>query len=183
MKKVLAVVGSPRHGGNTDLLVDSFVEGARAGGAATEKVFLADLSIAPCDGCRACATTHECCIDDDMTPLYGKLESSDAWVLGTPVYFWGPTAQFKAFLDRWEVYDDEERLRVKGKEVVLISPFGDDDPHTAHGIIFMLEKTAAWLRLSFRHQILVTALDKGEVANNPTALKQAYDLGKALAAG
>ena len=50
-KRVLGIVGSPRRGGNTDILVDEVLAGAEEVGALTGKVILSDLEIAPCRAC------------------------------------------------------------------------------------------------------------------------------------
>jgi len=129
--RILAVVGSPRKGGNTDLLMDAFIEGAREVGAEVEKVYLVDLDIAPCDACDVCRATGNCAHDDDMIELYDKLLASDVWALGTPVYWWGPSAIMKAFIDRWYFFTSD-RSRFEGKVGVLISPFATDGPYAGY---------------------------------------------------
>jgi multimeric flavodoxin WrbA len=178
--KVLAVVGSPRKRGNTDLLVDAVIQGAAENGAEVEKVFLADLDVKPCDGCDACRKSARCVVRDDMIPLYDKLYASDAWVLGTPVYWWGPSAQLKAFVDRWYAFSNDTG-RVSGKHAALVAAFEDSDPTTARHIVGMLKDSLDYLRIDFVDQVLVTAKDRGEVAKNQAALDRAYALGKRLA--
>ena len=98
---VLGLVGSPRRGGNTHILVDEILRGAQDAGAEVEKSDLTQLEIAPCRACDVCRRTGKCVHEDDFPPLYERMKSSDIWVFGSPIYWWGPTAQFKAFLDRW----------------------------------------------------------------------------------
>ena len=179
--RVLAVVGSPRKRGNTDLLVDAFLEGAREAGAVVEKVYLTDLKIRGCDACDVCRTSGECVIDDDMGPLYGKLLDSDVWLLGTPVYWWGPSSQTKAFIDRWYAFSDDERRRLKGKRAVLLSPFEDSDPGTPRHLVGMLAEAFNYLNMQFVGQVLVTAGALGEVARNQAALEEARTLGRKIA--
>ena len=179
--KVLAVVGSPRKRGNTDLLIDALLEGAKEAGAEVEKVYLADLHILPCDGCDVCRVSGQCVHQDDMIPLYEKLFRSDVWVLGTPIYWWGPSAQLKAFIDRWYLFGNGERWRVRGKRAALVIPFADSDPGTARHVVGMLADSFDYLGMDFVGQILVTAGDLGEVAKNPAALEQAHNLGRRLA--
>ena len=100
-KRALGIVGSPRRGGNTETLVDAVLAGAAEAGAQVEKVILDELDVRPCRACNACRKTGACVQQDDMAGLLEQMQRSDVWVLGTPVYWWGPTAQFKAFLDRW----------------------------------------------------------------------------------
>ncbi len=98
--QVLGIVGSPRRGGNTEILVDKVLAGAEEAGALIEKVILNELNIKPCQACNTCYKTGQCKQDDDMLDLLDKMEQTQLWVLGTPIYWWGPTAQFKIFLDR-----------------------------------------------------------------------------------
>ncbi len=97
---LLCLAGSPRKGGNSDLLLDAFASGAVEAGVGIEKVCIADLDISPCMGCGGCAKTGKCVIDDDMTRLYPKLLSSSSILVSTPVYFMGPSAQLKVVIDR-----------------------------------------------------------------------------------
>jgi multimeric flavodoxin WrbA len=97
--------------------------GAQEAGAQVEKILLRDLDITPCLACDACQRTGACVQEDDMADLLAKMQASPVWVLGTPVYWWGPTAQFKAFLDRW--YGSEREAIFPGKRVILTIPFED----------------------------------------------------------
>jgi len=100
MKKVLGIVGSPRKGGNTHILVSEILKGAREAGARTELLPLGKLKIEECDGCHTCWETEVCWINDGMKGIYKKLMESDCIVLATPMYWFGPTVPMKAFIDR-----------------------------------------------------------------------------------
>ncbi|NIN64209.1 MAG: flavodoxin family protein, partial [Anaerolineae bacterium] len=84
--RMLGFVGSPRRGGNTDILVDEVLRGAEEAGALVEKVTLTKLDIAPCRACDTCRKTGQCAQRDDMPALLEKMYHSQAWVLGTPIY-------------------------------------------------------------------------------------------------
>ena len=163
------------------MLVDALLEGAREKGARTEKVYLADLEIAPCDACRACRTTGDCAHDDDMTALYDRLFEADVWVLGTPVYWWGPCARTKLFIDRWYRFSGDGRWRVRGKKAVLVSAFADEEPETPRHLVGMLADSFAYLGMDFVGQVLVRAGDAGEVCGNRAAIEQARDMGRRVA--
>ena len=111
--KVLGIVCSPRKGGNTEILVEEALAGARETGARTEIVLAADKNIAPCDGCASCRKTGVCRIKDDMQPIYQQLEIADAVLFGTPVYFHNVSAQAKAIMDRTYLFLGDKRLRGK----------------------------------------------------------------------
>ena len=110
---VLGIVGSPRQGGNTEILMEEALAATREAGARTEIVLLFDKSIAPCDGCDSCVKTGDCKIQDDMQPIFKKMEAADAIILGSPVYMGGVTAQLKALIDRTYSFIGDRRLRGK----------------------------------------------------------------------
>lgn len=99
-KKVLVISSSPRKGGNSDLLCDQFLAGAKAVGHEAEKVFLRDCKINYCLGCGVCNSTHKCVQKDDMAALLDKMVRADVIVLATPVYFYSMDGQLKTFIDR-----------------------------------------------------------------------------------
>ena len=99
-KKILIISSSPRKGGNSDLLCDEFMKGARGAGHDVEKVRLAEKRIGYCRGCGVCHDTHACLQKDDMEELLDKLLEADVIVLATPVYFYTLCGQMKTFIDR-----------------------------------------------------------------------------------
>ncbi|MFC1942311.1 flavodoxin family protein [Chloroflexota bacterium] len=117
--KVLGIVGSPRKGGNTEILVEEVLASAREAGAETEIFLVADKTINGCDGCGSCFKTGMCKIKDDMQQLYPRMEAADAIILGSPVYFHDVTAQAKAIIDRTFVYLADNILKGKVASQVL----------------------------------------------------------------
>ncbi len=98
--KILAIYGSPRRGGNTDVLLDEFVRGAKSAGAAVMRKYLRDMDFIPCIECGVCYSTGVCIYDDDYQELYGLLDEVDAMIISSPIFFYGVTAIVKAFIDR-----------------------------------------------------------------------------------
>jgi multimeric flavodoxin WrbA len=98
--KILAVSGSPRKQGNTEILLNEALDGAKADGAEVELYRISGKNIQPCDGCWTCMKEGQCHIKDDMQELYEKLLAADGIILGTPIYFYAMTAQTKTFIDR-----------------------------------------------------------------------------------
>jgi multimeric flavodoxin WrbA len=113
---VLGIAGSPRRGGNSETILDEVLRGATESGATTTKVVLAEKDIKPCKACDACARSRICIQKDDMAAIVEKMEESKVWVLATPVYWWGPTAQMKAWIDRWYSLP---RDIFKGRRIIL----------------------------------------------------------------
>ena len=98
--KVLGIVGSPRKGGNTELLVSEALTAAAEGGLESELIRLRDYDIRGCDGCQACRTLKHCAIKDDFQPVFEKMLAADAIIVGSPVYFSSPTPEILALLHR-----------------------------------------------------------------------------------
>jgi NAD(P)H-dependent FMN reductase len=176
-KRVLGIVGSPRRDGNTGILVDEVLAGAAEAGALTEKVVLSKLDIGPCRACDTCGKTGKCVQQDDMHALLEQMEQSDVWVLGTPVYYWGPTAQFKAFVDRW--YGTGKVVTFAGKRVILTIPLGSSDPYDARHTVGMLEDALVWQKSELLATILAPgAFERGTVRDYPDVLAAARQAGR-----
>lgn len=178
--RVLALVGSPRRGGNTDILVDEILKGAREAGAQVEKVMLGDLTIGPCKACNACREVGKCIQSDDMESLFDKMKASQVWVLGTPVYWWGPSAQLKAFVDRWfsKGVGPERKLTFEGKRVILAVPMGDTDPAVGRHVVGMFTDALEFVKARLVDSILATdAYDAGDVRKNAGVLEKARRAG------
>jgi NAD(P)H-dependent FMN reductase len=98
--KLVGIYGSPRKAGNTDLMLDAFLEGAEARGAEISHLFVRNLDIRGCLGCGHCDKAGECIQKDDMRQVYPLLEESQRIVVASPIYFYGITAQLKLVVDR-----------------------------------------------------------------------------------
>ncbi len=184
MKRVLGIVGSPRRNGNTHLLVSRLLEGAVSGGAEAESIFLNDLHIRECDGCHACWAGRDCSKRDDMNAIFERIASSDALVFGTPVYWYGPTALMKAFIDRFVYFNcPENRVKIKGKEAAIVVPFEETNLKTAQPVVELFELSLRYLEMTFEEKLLAPGVTiKGEVKEKPAFLEQAFEMGKRLAA-
>ena len=99
--KVLALCGSMRKNGNTSILTDEFIRGAREAGHEAEKVSLRELTFGDCLGCRACHKNGGACVQkDDMAEVLEKMKSADVIILASPMYYFTWTGLMKRFLDR-----------------------------------------------------------------------------------
>lgn len=99
-KKILVLAGSPRKGGNSDLLCDAFIQGAGEAGHKAEKIYLRDLDIHPCLACYGCRGKGKCVMPDSMEALLDKMVEADVIMLATPVYFYSMDGQMKTMIDR-----------------------------------------------------------------------------------
>ena len=100
-KNVLVLSASPRKGGNSDLLCDQFLRGAREAGHQVEKIFLRDKQINHCIACGACqGNGGQCSQHDDMPAILEQMIQADVLVMATPVYFYTMNGQMKTLIDR-----------------------------------------------------------------------------------
>jgi multimeric flavodoxin WrbA len=171
---VLGIVGSPRRGGNTETLVDEVLRGAEEAGGKTEKVILNEVEINPCQACDKCHREGGCVHDDDMEAIVETMKESEIWVLGTPVYWWGPTAQMKAFIDRWYGLD---RAVFRGRGAILVVPSGGGAIY-ARQTVEMLESIIPYLRMEHVRTIQAPGSSgRGSVRSDLRTMKAAWTVG------
>ncbi len=178
MKKVLIISGSPRKGGNSDMLCDQFMKGAISAGHTVEKIRLAEKKIGFCLGCGACNQTHRCIQKDDMTELLDKMVMADVIVLATPVYFYTMNGQMKTFIDRCVPRYTE----ISHKDFYFIVAAADADKDMMRKTIDSFRGfTADCLDDAREKGIIygVGAWQKGEIADS-SAMTEAYDMGRAV---
>ena len=176
-------MGSPRKNGNTDVLVSRILDGARDNGANTEKIVLDDLKILECNGCHACwKGKHICSKYDDMNDLYPKIIDSDAIVFGTPVYWFGPTAIMKCFMDRFVYFNcPVNRKKIRNKVAVIAVPFEDTTHETAELVVDFFARSFEYLEMRMVDKILVPGVTKrGEVRKLNQIMNRCYKLGQRL---
>ncbi len=174
--RVFGAVGSPRRGGNTETLVDEVLAGAKEAGASIEKVILNELNIKPCQACNSCYKTGLCVQDDDMAELEEKMQQSQIWVLSTPIYWWGPTSQFKSFLDRWYGL---RKVKYKGKRVILVIALGGGNEKYARHTVGMLTDVLDYLKMELFATVIATGVNRyGAVRKKSNILEKAHNTGR-----
>jgi multimeric flavodoxin WrbA len=97
---VLGVSGSPRRGGNTEILLDEALAAAGAAGAETKKIVLPGLKYSSCMACGACENTGICIQKDDMQEIYEMIGAADAMIFSSPIYFYAVSGWSKCAIDR-----------------------------------------------------------------------------------
>ena len=181
---ILIFNGSPRKRGNTDLLLEKIEEGIQQCGYQAEHINLAQLAIHPCTGCGHCASAGQCIFNDDMTQLYLKIEAANRIVIGSPIYFYGVTAQAKAFIDRCQVLWSRKYLLGEIKpERAFLRGYMVSVAATAGGKIFegaRLTVRYAFDAMDFTYsgELLVQGVDaKGAVLAKKEKMEEALQLG------
>ena len=176
--RVLGLVGSPRKGGNTDLLVSRILDGASESNHFTEKVYLYALDIAPCVDCRSCKKgKFNCIINDDMQRLYQKLEGVDVIVFGTPLYWYGPTGKMKLMMDRLRPFIASKKM--KNKKALVVVPSEEGESACCY-LVGMFELSFEYLGVKLMAKMLTKAYEKAEVIKQSETMNRAFELGKTL---
>ena len=184
--KVLGIMGSPRIRGNTDLLLDELLKGARNHGAQGEKIIVDKLKISPCREYYGCLRDGDCVIRDDMDDIYPKLLDSDAVIVASPIFFYGLTAQLKALIDRCQAlwarkYILKQDLPGSDRKGVFIAVGATRGKKLFDGAILTVKYFFEAIGVKYVDELLVTGVDKrGEIEEHPTALSDAFELGKRL---
>ncbi len=178
--KILALIGSPRTGGNTDILVKEILRGAKSKGYLVERLDLYDYEILPCLDCRRCKRSesgYTCALMDGMKEIYPMLENSDCIIFGTPIYWYGPTAKMKLLIDRLRPFIANGKL--KGKKGAVVVP-SEEGSECCGPLMEMFRMSFDYLGMEMAGSILAKAYERGEILERPEELKRAYDLGKSL---
>lgn len=170
-KKVLGILGSPCTDGNTAVLLDAVLEGAREAGAYVERIDIGDLEIFPCDGCRECDATGVCVLkEDDMPDIFKKIREVDALVLASPIFFMGVSAQLKAMIDRCQCFWIErfvlKRRRYGGKshpKGLFASAAGSPKPEVFEPAIHCIKALFIALDYSYAGEILLGHTDASDI--------------------
>ncbi|EOD01341.1 flavodoxin family protein [Caldisalinibacter kiritimatiensis] len=104
MKKILAIMGSPRKNKNTDILLQKVIEGIKIKDVEVNKIDLKDLKFSPCTACGYCEKTGKCIIQDDMQLLYEEFDKSDGIIVASPLYFNTVSSLVKMMIDRCQMF-------------------------------------------------------------------------------
>ncbi len=176
-KNVLILSGSPRKGGNSDLLCDEFAKGAQEAGHRVEKIRVAEKNIGFCRACYACKEIGACVIRDDMAEVLQKMIDADVLVLASPVYFYSIDAQLKALIDRTVA----RWLEVKDKDFYYIVTMADEDAASADTTLACFRGYADCVEGAVEKGVIIGggAYEKGEIKSHP-AMQQAYHMGKSV---
>ena len=184
---VLVFLGSPRKNGNSEILANAVLEGVRQAGGLPEIIRLCDLKISPCISCGGCDKTGKCVVEDDMTPLYEKIISVDKIIVSSPIFFYGVTAQTKAFIDRTQALWNRKRLLKKRGEWVenqdrkgfFISVAATKGARIFEGAVLTMKYGYDAMDMGYAGDFLVTGPDRrGDMKKYEQKLVEAREAGK-----
>ena len=181
---ILIFNGSPRKRGNTDLLLERIEAGIHQAGHTAEQINLAHLTIHPCIGCGHCETEGECIFKDDMTVLYDKIDTAHRIVIGSPIYFYGVTAQTKAFIDRCQVLWSRKYLLGEIKPErdyrrgYMVSVAATDGGKIFDGARLTIRYAFDAMEFTYSGELLARGVEgKGAVAEKTELMTEALQLG------
>jgi multimeric flavodoxin WrbA len=190
--KVLGISGSPHRHGNTETLLDSFLDGAKIAGASVEKVVLKDLDYTPCRGCNACHKTGDCIVQDDAITLFDKILKADSVAVASPIYSMGITAELKGLIDRGQY--------LWARKFILKTLFFPNEHIIQHKGVFISTAGLSWdnvfdaafpaitaffngVGFEYYDNIIANNMDAYEgITRHPTALKEAFEKGQKVVA-
>lgn len=183
--KVLAINGSPRKNGNTQMMIEEAAKALKKAGIEVESISLRDYEVRPCNACEVCYTkTWQCPIKDDAVKLFRKMTKADGIIIGSPVYSADVTAQMRAMMERGVIpyIDQELKDKVGGAITVGSGSHGGQEL----GILQIMSF------FSFQAMIVAnpkgglfgamgTANKRGDIKKDKEGLESAYELGERMA--
>jgi NAD(P)H-dependent FMN reductase len=193
--KVVAIYGSPRRGGNTDELLNRFIDGIKdsamfsPGGQIlnVEKIIVSNLKISSCRECRHCSIDGECIIDDEMQQIYPKMIDCELLLIASPVFFTSVPGHLKAFIDRFQrfwalKYELGKNIIGKtGRKGILLSCAGSKPPDIFDCTKKMARALFDVLFIKYYADFLYNSIDfKGDILKNPDNLKRIHEFARKL---
>ena len=185
---VLGISGSPHRHGNTETLLDRFLEGAQAAGASVDKVVLKALQYSPCRGCNSCHKDGECIVKDDAIILYERIMASDCLAVASPIYTMGITAELKGFIDREQYLWAQKFIlktlcfsddHIKRHKAVFISTAGLGWDNVFDGAFPVITALFNTVGFEYYDNIIANDLDRyGGIRQHPTAMNEAFEKGQ-----
>jgi multimeric flavodoxin WrbA len=183
MTAVIAINGSPRPDRNTATLLQAVLKGAASQGADTDLYTIGLMDIHPCNSCWECSAAGACTQQDDMQILYPAMESAQALVIGTPVYFDHVSAQTKIWLDRMNCYVGPELVHrfPPGKKLVIVFTWADCEEDLYDEVIEWLKvRLTRYFDMELVGVLKASCTDDQPVASRPDLLLHAQNLGVTL---
>jgi len=190
--RLLGIHGSPRKGGNSDLLLERALQGARDAGAEVSELTARGLKLEGCRECGGCDETGECVVDDEMQRVYGLLKEADAVIVATPIFFYTVPAQLKAVIDRCQAPWNSRKLsrpreqwkNYSGGCGYLIAVGATRGARLFESVELVARYFFDALDMSYQGAVLCRGADeKGAVAGQTETLQKAYELGRRAAQG
>lgn len=191
--RVLAIAGSPRRHGNSELLLDWVLDEMKQDpDVSVTKVILNDADITPCRGCNACEKLNACINHDGMDTLHDQILDADCIILSAPIYCMSICAQAKALVDRAQVFRSRKYVlklpvvppeRIGKRFGIFISTAGQDWDYVFDAAIPVVKCFYHVIEVKNRDlsYLMIRSVDeKGAVMSHPTAKEEALSLSRSV---
>ncbi len=185
--RTLVLIASPRRDGNSALLAEAAAEGIAEAGDSPCLVHADDILSALLRDCRKCRKANgECSIDDGFrSAFFDAYLPAEGFVAATPIYWYGMSAQLKAFFDRMFCYiaasypDSEDVIeRMKGKRIGLLLSSEESFPSVSAGLIHQVQEFSRYTRSTFVGVVHGFGNARGDVRKDPRApIERAREFG------
>ena len=179
----IAINGSPRKGGNTEMLLKTVLTELAAAGWDTELAKIGGTAIRGCTACRKCFENqdNQCTLKKDkFNETYARMVRADAMILGSPTYFAAVSADLKALVERagYVAYANGHAFAGKiGAAVVAVRRGGATHAFDTINHMFQMSRMilpgSTYWNMGF-------GLDKGTVAEDEEGLANMRHLGKSI---
>jgi len=188
MADILIVNGSPRKGGNTDILTDMLLESALEHGASAEKTRLVKIKVKPCLECGGCDETGRCIIEDDGNDLFDKIAEAQVLVVASPIFFYNITAITQAMVERSQACWVRKYLLKQGpwggrrRKGIFISVGATKGKMLFDGVVRVMKYFFDAVDADYQGALLYRNTEaKGAIRRNADAMDHMKELGKLLA--
>ena len=163
-KKIVAITGSPRNGGNSFAMTDAFIQAAEGKGHTVTRFDAAMMKIGGCRACETCYKTGKACsFDDDFNTIAPAILEADAVVFTMPVYWYSIPAQIKGVIDRLFSFVVGGK-DIAGKECAVIACCEEEDMTVLDGVRLPIERSAALMKWKMVGEVLVPGvLNVGDI--------------------
>lgn len=187
--RVLGISTSPRRDGNSDLLLQKALAGAREAGANADYLRVCDYRIQGCDECNACSTTGRCRIQDDYQSILDRMLAADRIIFATPVFFLTVSTQAKLLIDRGQcLWMRKNALHLplfeptRDRRGMFIAVGGSRGKRQFQCVRRPILSYFNYLEVDCVASLCVNQVDeKGAILGRSDALEHAFRLGQALA--
>jgi len=177
-KNIVVVTGSPRANGNSEILADAFIEGARQSGNSVTVFHAGRMNIKGCLDCKYCFSHEgECIQKDDMQAVYPALCKADILVFASPIYWYGLSSQIKALIDRMFAGCVKPYPITS---IALLITFGDIDTNVAAPAISHFQAISHYMDWENIGIITQEGVKEAGEIRGKKSLKDAVDLGAGI---
>ena len=188
--RTVIINGSLRAKGNTDVVINSLLNGTKKSDTIIKQFVLRNKNIGGCRGCYFCYKNDHCTLKDDMQEIHNEIQKADLLILASPMYWWGVTGLMKTFIDRLYLYYPKSNGHlVAGKKLLFIIPMNvNEKQHGRKAYLSEIEPIQMTSKYIFK-RLGIELIDivfysglsaKGDAIKNVEYLDSAFKLGENL---